>query len=72
MYKEPAAIVGAATGVVTAVLAIVVAFGVDLSDDQQKAILGIVAAVAPIVAGIVIRGKVFSPATYDQKPDTGV
>lgn len=55
---EPAITVASITAVVAAVIGLLVAFGVDLSDDQQKAILGLVAVAAPIVAGVLIRGKV--------------
>lgn len=63
MQTEPAVIIGSITAVVTAILALLVAFGMDISPDQQAAILGMVAAVAPIVAAVFIRQRVFSPAT---------
>ena len=66
MYKEPAAIIAAITGAATAIIALVVSFGLDLTNDQQSAILGVVAVVAPLVAGLAIRSKVFSPATRDE------
>ncbi len=43
-------------GLVTAVIAFLVAFGVDVSQDQQEAILGLVA------AGILVLGIYFHPA----------
>lgn len=61
--KEPAALVGMITGLVSAVIALAIAYGVDISDDQQAAIMGLVAALAPIIAGIVTRSKVYSPST---------
>ena len=42
---------------------VLVAFGVDLTTEQQTALIGITGAVAPIVAAILTRQKVFSPAT---------
>lgn len=63
MKSEPARIIGLITGGVTAVIALLVAFGVDLTDEQQAAILGLVAAVAPVVAGYIIRNKVYAPDT---------
>jgi hypothetical protein len=63
MNREPAAIVASITGAAVAIIALVVSFGLDISNDQQSAILGVVAVVAPLVAGLVIRGKVFAPAT---------
>ncbi len=63
MNREPAAIVASVTGAATAIIALVVAFGLDLTADQQTAILGVVAVAAPLIAGVVIRSKVFAPAT---------
>lgn len=61
MAREPAHVIGVITGLVTAALALIVAFGVDLDPTQQAAILGIAAALAPIIAGIITRNAVFSP-----------
>jgi hypothetical protein len=61
--KEPLITVGTITAVVTAVLALVVAFGAPVSDTTQAAILAAVAVLAPIVVALVGRGTVFSPAT---------
>lgn len=63
MNREPATIIASITGAATAIIALVVAFGLDLSTDQQTAILGVVAVAAPLIAGVVIRSKVFAPAT---------
>lgn len=63
MSKEPAAIVGAITAIVSAVLVFLESFGVSLTDDQQAAIRGIVAVVAPLIAAVVIRNFVVSPAS---------
>lgn len=46
------------TGVVGAVLALLVAFNVDLTPDQEKALVGLAVALAPIVAGVWARFKV--------------
>jgi len=58
MKNEPVATVATITAVVTAVVALLTAFGLHLSDDQQKAIIGVVAVVAPLVAGYVARRHV--------------
>lgn len=58
MKTEPALTVGAITAAVSAILALLVAFGLDLSDDQTAAILGVVAVLAPLVATAITRGKV--------------
>lgn len=60
---EPAALVATITGAVTAGIALLVAYGFDISNEQQVAILGVVAVLAPVIAGIVTRGKVYSPAS---------
>lgn len=58
MDKEPAAIVGTVTAIVSAVLVFLDQFGVSLTDGQQDAIRGLVAVLAPLVAGLVIRSFV--------------
>jgi hypothetical protein len=60
---EPLLTVGAITAGVTAILALVVAFGFKLSATQAASILGVVAVVAPFVVGIIGRAKAYSPAT---------
>ncbi|MCX4474802.1 hypothetical protein OOK41_31575 [Micromonospora sp. NBC_01655] len=60
---EPLVTVGVLTAAVTAVLALLVAFGLPISDAQQTAILGVVAVLAPLVVSLVGRGRVWSPAT---------
>ncbi|MDA3643770.1 hypothetical protein LZ318_11995 [Saccharopolyspora indica] len=49
MKKEPVITVAGVTAAVSAVIALLVSFGVDLTEDQTKAILGVVAVVAPLV-----------------------
>ncbi|MFI1197681.1 hypothetical protein ACH4T9_31095 [Micromonospora sp. NPDC020750] len=61
--SEPLFTVGVLTAAVTAVLALLVAFGLPVSDGQQSAILGLVAVLAPLVVSLVGRGRVWSPAT---------
>lgn len=66
MSQEPAALVGTITGLAAAILTALIAFGVDLDQTQHDALLGLVAVAAPIIAGIVIRGKVYSPETVER------
>lgn len=61
MKSEPAITIGSISAGVGAIIALVVAFGVPLTEDQQIAILGVVAAVGPIVATVITRRYV-SPA----------
>ncbi len=63
MSTEPARLIATITGGVAALIALLVAFGIDLTEDQKTAILGAVAVAAPIVAGFVIRSQVVSPNT---------
>lgn len=58
---EPLITVGSLVAAAVAVLALLVAFGVDLDDDRQAAILGVVAVVAPFVVAVAGRAKVWSP-----------
>lgn len=68
MKREPAITVGTVSAAVAAILALLVAFGLDVTEEQQTAILGVVAALGPIVAGVLIRGKV-SPVDVDAPVD---
>jgi hypothetical protein len=61
--KEPLVNVGSITAAVAALLAVLVAFGLDLSDVQTGAVLTLVTVAAPLVVAAVGRRKVFSPAT---------
>lgn len=63
MDREPSAIIGFITALVSAVLVFLQEFGVSLTDGQQNAIRGIVAVVAPLVAAVIIRQFVVSPAS---------
>lgn len=56
--REPAVVIGTVTAAVASVLALLVAFGVELTQDQQVAVLGVVAGVGPLVAAVLTRRKV--------------
>lgn len=60
---EPLRAVGTGTGAVAAVLALFVAFGGHLTQDQTTAILGAAAVLGPLVVAEVGRLRVYSPAT---------
>lgn len=62
MNKEPAFILGAVGTAAASVMALLIAFGLDLNQDQQLAILRVIAGVGPLVLGLVIRLKVWAPA----------
>jgi 3-hydroxy-3-methylglutaryl CoA synthase len=67
MKSEPAIIIGTITALVSALLTFAQAFGLDITDAQQDAIRGLVAVLAPIVAGLVIRSFVVAPDTAETK-----
>lgn len=67
MSKEPSAIVGAIVAIVSAVLVFLQSFGVDITDSQQDAIRGLVAVIAPLVAGLIIRQFVWAPDTVKEE-----
>lgn len=66
MQKEPLFTVATITAVASALLSLLVAFGLELSQAQSTAILGAVGVLAPLVVAWVARSKVASPATVDK------
>ena len=58
MKNEPLVTRATVTSAVTAVLALLVAFGVDLSNEQRAAVLGIAAVAAPLIVAAVTRHRV--------------
>lgn len=67
--REPVLAYGAAAGVAGAVLGVLVAFGVGIDDDQARALLTLVAALAPFVPALLVaRGKV-KPVEPSRNPN---
>ncbi len=60
MRNEPALIIGA----VTAIIALAIAFGAPVTQQQQESIVGAVIALIPVV--LAIRQSVFAPATVER------
>lgn len=60
---EPLVSVGTITAAATAVVGLLVAFGLDLTDTQRTAILGVVGVLAPVVVAVWGRRRVYAPAT---------
>jgi hypothetical protein len=60
---EPVMSAATIAAAVSAVIALLVAFGLELSEAQTTAILGVVAVVGPFVAGWWARRSAYSPAT---------
>lgn len=58
MTNEPAVTIGAVSALVASAIALLVAFGVDITPDQRAAILAFVAAVGPLASALLIRRKV--------------
>ena len=58
MKYEPLISISSIVAAATAVIALLVAFGVPLTEDQKVAILGLVGVIAPVVVALVTRGKV--------------
>lgn len=59
MKSEPAVTIGTVTGAIGAGVVMLVTLGViDLSQEQQNALMAFVVAAAPIIAGIIIRSRV--------------
>ncbi len=80
MQTDPSGAVGTISAAVGATLALLVAFGIDLTPTQVEAILGVVATVGPIVVAILIRRHAWAPASVEatlnlhrsQRPSTFV
>lgn len=60
---EPALSVGGVAAAVGALLTLLIAFGVDLSEAQTEAILGVVLIAGPVVLAAITRGRVYAPAS---------
>ncbi|MFV2087073.1 hypothetical protein [Micromonospora sp. LOL_021] len=63
---EPLWSVGGVTAAVTALLGVVTAFGLPLTEAQQAAVLGLAAVVAPLIVALVGRARVYAPATVER------
>lgn len=67
MDKEPVLIiVGGMVAVTQAVLALIMSFGVDLTNEQTAAIMGLVTVVTGLIAAVLARGKVVPAAKVEQ------
>jgi hypothetical protein len=58
MNREPLVTAGSLAGVLSAIFVLLVAFGLDIDDDKQAAILGGVAVLFPLVSPLFARSKV--------------
>jgi hypothetical protein len=69
MDKEPAVIISALTAFATAVIGVLVVFGIDMSDDQRNAVIGVIAPTVIVIAmlGGIIRQFVVPVAKAEDK-----
>jgi len=58
MSREPLLTKASWVTLVTAVIAVAVAFGLPLSDEQQKALIALAGVLAPVAAAVWARGQV--------------
>lgn len=63
MTDDPSALWGSIAATVGALLALFVAFGVDLTEDQITAILGLFSAVGPLVTALLIARRAWKPSS---------
>lgn len=66
--NEPALTVGGLSALAAAVIALLVAFGAQITPEQREAILGLVAVVAPIAVAVLIRPHVVPVAKIEEVP----
>ncbi len=68
MKSEPALSVGLVTALIQAVVGLAIAFGADVSDEQQQAIILCVSTAFPVimVMAAVVRQIVYAPDTVKQ------
>lgn len=61
---DPSGYYGSFVTLIGALLALLVAFGVDLTDTQTAAILGVATAAGPLVTAWLIRRRAWAPDTH--------
>lgn len=70
--QDPSGIFGSLSALVAALLVLLVAFGIDITEEQQAAILSVLAVLGPAVTAILIRFKAYSPATHFEEVKNAV
>lgn len=73
MTREPLLTKASWTALVMAVIAVAVAFGLPLTDEQQKALIALAGVLAPVAAAVWARGQVTpvaDPRDNDGQPLT--
>ena len=69
MTREPLLTKASWTALVVAVIAVAVAFGLPLTDEQQKSLIALAGVLSPIAAAVWARGQVTPVA--DPRDDDG-
>ncbi len=67
--KEAALSWGTLAAAIGAVVVLLQSFGVNISDEQEKALLSLCTIAGPVVVALVIRGSVFSRHSVRVKVD---
>ena len=70
MKNEPLVTLASITAGVTALLALLVAFGIPITQEQQVAILGVAAVAAPFVVAVAGRGRVTPNGSVVERVDS--
>lgn len=66
--NEPAVTAGGITALIAALLALGIAFGLPITDQQREAILGVVVIVAPLAVALLVRPHVTPTAKKQPVP----
>ena len=66
--NEPAITAGGLSALVAAVIALLVAFGAQITTEQREATLGLVAVLAPVAVAVLIRPHVIPVAKIEAVP----
>lgn len=67
MHTDPSGLVGTVAAAAGAILTLLVAFGVDLTEAQITAILAVVTTVGPAVVALAIRRHAWAPVSVDKE-----
>ena len=67
MKREPVVTAAGVSAVITAAIALLVAFGVHVTANQSAAIVGFVGVVAPLVLAVVARARVTPVAKHSKE-----
>lgn len=70
--SEPVVSIGSISALVSAVLTLIVVLGVQLPDGFEAAVVGVIAAAGPIVAGVIARRYVTPNGRVVEREDHGV